>query len=236
VGWSFASQTIRYLVYADDIGFDALMTPGISFSGPAAPPINGFHAVIPTATIARLTRESAAGNGNDPAAAAGYLRAGRKLILYHGYSDGDITPYRTIQYYEALARLHGGYGEMQKNALLFMVPGMAHCRGGPGPNQFGQTGWIRTSAGPENDILAALERWVEKGQAPKYIVAAKYEDDDPKGPILRTMPLCPFPAMARYTGNGDVTDAGNWSCKAGDGRLLDVGHAGKEAGASAALN
>jgi hypothetical protein len=235
IGWSFANATMRYLIYSDQAGFDALKTPGITFSGAGARPIGAFHAVIPTATTLRLAQESASGNGNNPAAAAEYFRHGGKLIIYHGFADGDITPYRTVQYYKALAKLHGGYGSTQKHARLFMVPGMAHCSGGPGPNLFGQTGVVRSEESPDNDVLSALERWVEKGVPPKSLVAAKYEEDDPKRAILRTMPLCPFPAMARYKGTGEVNDAGNWSCSTADQRLLDVGYSGHAAGSDAAL-
>lgn len=236
LAWSFANPTLRYLIYADEPAFNTLATPGIHFTGSVGGQIEGFHAVIPLATQERLVHESAAGNGNNPAAAGAYFKQGRKLILYHGLADGDITPYRTIQYYETLAKVQGGYGATQKNALLFLVPGMAHCGGGPGPNVFGQTGVVRATQGPDNDVLAALESWVEKGQTPQSLVATKYEQDDPKRPVLRTMPLCPFPAMARYAGTGDINTAENWSCPAADRRLLEVGRAGRQAGAAAALN
>ena len=60
-----------------------------------------------------------------------------------------------------------------------MVPGMGHCRGGPGPDQF--------------DALSALEAWVEDGVAPDQIVASKVED----GEVVRSRPLCPLPAGRR---------------------------------------
>jgi feruloyl esterase len=49
-------------------------------------------------------------------------------------------------------------------------------------------------------------------------------------PALRTMPLCAFPQMASYKGHGDVKDAANWECRAGDARMLKVGVSGREAG------
>lgn len=229
--WYWSNQTIRYVIYADEPEFNALSTPGISFRADDRGPIKGFHAVIPAPTLARLQQESAAGDGDVPGDSAEFFREGRKLIMYDGYSDGDITPFRTIQYYSALAKIHGGYKALQRNARLFMVPGMAHCGGGPGPNAFGQMGAPQRSQLPAgNDIVAALENWVEKGQAPKSIVATKFERDDPRRPVARTMPLCPFPAMARYKGSGDVKDAANWSCPVDDRRLLEIGHAGREAG------
>jgi multiple sugar transport system permease protein len=58
---------------------------------------------------------------------------------------------------------------------LFMVPGMAHCGGGTGTDQF--------------DMLTALEEWVEQGEAPDVIEAARSE----QGQTTRTRPLCPWP-------------------------------------------
>jgi feruloyl esterase len=232
--WYWATQTIRYLIYSDAPSFNPLTTPGIYFRGGEAGS-ERFHAVVPGPTLALLQKNSAAGNGDDPAASREFFREGHKLILYHGFSDGDITPFRTIQYYRALAKLHGGYAALQKHARLFMVPGMAHCGGGPGPNSFGQI-FAPSAAQQEGDILLALENWVEKGNAPQSIVATKLDHDDPKGAALRTMPLCAFPAMARYTGAGDVNVAANWSCSAHDQRLLDIGPAGHRTGVDAPLN
>ena len=118
---------------------------------------------------------------------------------------------------------------------MFMVPGMAHCGGGPGPNSFGQI-FAPSATQQQGDIVLALENWVEKGNAPHSIVATKLDHDDPKGAVVRTMPLCAFPAMARYTGVGDVNVAANWSCSADDQRLLDIGPAGHRTGADAPLN
>jgi feruloyl esterase len=75
-----------------------------------------------------------------------------------------------------------------------MAPGMAHCQGGEGPNEF--------------DELGAMERWVEKGEAPQQIVASHKTD----GKVDRTRPLCPYPQVARYQGNGSVDDAANFAC------------------------
>lgn len=233
--WYWSNQTLRYVIYADEPGFNGLSTPGITFRAHDGGPIEGFHAVIPAQTLARLQQNSAAGDGDVPADSTEFFREGRKLIVYDGYSDGDITPFRTVQYYRALARIHGGYKALQRNARLFMVPGMAHCGGGPGPNSFGQL-WAPSGSSAENDIVAAMEDWVEKGRTPKSIIATKFEQDDPSRPVVRTMPLCPFPAMARYKGSGDVKAAANWSCPADDERLLKIGRAGREAGVGALLN
>jgi feruloyl esterase len=94
-----------------------------------------------------------------------------------------------------------------------MVPGMQHCAGGPGPSYFGQFGGS-PSADPQHDIQLALEQWVEKGVAPESIVAVKAErlqDASQSGKMTR--PLCPYPQIAAYKGNGDTNDAANFTCK-----------------------
>ncbi len=111
--------------------------------------------------------------------------------------------------------LPGGYGELSADVRLFLVPGMQHCGGGPGPNQF--------------DTLTALENWVENGVAPDGIVASHNAGNTATGAVDRTMPLCPFPAEAKYSGTGDVNDAANWSCTSNKD-LLTVGTNGQQAG------
>jgi feruloyl esterase len=71
-----------------------------------------------------------------------------------------------------------------------MVPGM-HCSGGPGPNSF--------------DRLTALEDWVEKGKAPKRVIASH----STAGLVDRPRPLCVYPKVAVYTGSGSSDDAAN---------------------------
>jgi feruloyl esterase len=79
-----------------------------------------------------------------------------------------------------------------------MAPGMAHCAGGEGPDSF--------------DSLTALEHWVEQGQAPRRIIAAHRT----AGQVDRTRPLCPYPQVARYNGQGSIDAAANFICRAAD--------------------
>jgi feruloyl esterase len=131
-----------------------------------------------------------------------FQRRGGKLIHYHGYSDPDIPPRASIDYHDRVVALAGARGEapaVDDFYRLFMVPGMGHCGGGPGPNSF--------------DMLAALERWVERGAAPQRILATKFQDDDPQRAVLRTRPLCPYPRAARYRGRGSSDDARSFTCR-----------------------
>jgi feruloyl esterase len=60
------------------------------------------------------------------------------------------------------------------------------------------------------DKLGSIDAWVARGQTPERIVAAKVED----GKIVRTSPLCAYPAVAKYKGTGDTSDAANFTCAA----------------------
>jgi feruloyl esterase len=156
------------------------------------------------------------GDAHQPERLAPFFAEGKKLILYHGYGDTAISPFRTVWFYEDLAKGLGGYDKASEHARLFMAPGMLHCFGGDGPNDF--------------DTLSALDAWVEQGKAPDGIVAAKLPDNKPGEKPLRTMPLCAFPEQARYKGTGDANSAENWTCEKGDMSQLDVGPSGIAAG------
>jgi feruloyl esterase len=75
-----------------------------------------------------------------------------------------------------------------------MVPGMAHCNGGTGPDL--------------HDPMTAIINWVEQGRAPDSIVANRVVNNQ----VVRTRPLCPYPKVARYTGQGSIDDAANFRC------------------------
>jgi feruloyl esterase len=135
---------------------------------------------------------------------------GGKLILYHGWSDAAIAPQNAIDYYDSvLAKM--GAQQTGTFVRLFMVPGMQHCGGGSGANSFGQLSVA--SDEPDRDMDAALERWVDQGVAPERIVAAKRKNDmDPSSEIVRTRPLCAYPLVAHYKGDGSTDDAANFVC------------------------
>jgi Tannase and feruloyl esterase len=139
---------------------------------------------------------------------------GGKLIQYVGWGDTAISPENDINYYGAVTKEMGGQQDTQDFYRLFMVPGMAHCGGGPGANAFGQP-FAANGPNPSDasdDILTALDRWVEHQNAPDKIVATKYVNDDPTQGIAFQRPLCPFPQFAKYNGTGSTTSAASFAC------------------------
>jgi hypothetical protein len=150
-------------------------------------------------------------NSVDPNLRAFKLRGG-KLIQYVGWSDSAISPQNSINYYTAVTSVMGGKEETREFYRLFTVPGMAHCSGGPGANAFGQSINGPNPSDPAEDILSALDRWVEHREAPDKIIATKYVNDDPTRGIAFQRPLCTFPKISRYKGMNDTTVASNFEC------------------------
>jgi feruloyl esterase len=121
---------------------------------------------------------------------------GGKIIFTHGMADPIFSANDTMRYVDQLTQRYGA--EARGFARLFLVPGMAHCAGGPATDQF--------------DVVSALDAWVERGAAPDRIVATARQTPDVPWPG-RKRPLCVYPAVATYKGAGDVEDAASFECR-----------------------
>jgi feruloyl esterase len=130
-----------------------------------------------------------------------------KLIGYQGWIDPTVLALNTVAGYEAVQHAMGGESQTSDFYRLFMVPGMAHCGGGPGANEFGGSGADAPIVDASHDVLSALENWVEKGHAPDRIIASKLDS----GKVVRTHPLCAYPEEARYKGAGNPADAASFT-------------------------
>jgi len=140
---------------------------------------------------------------------------GGKLVIYQGWADPLVVPFQTVTLYNGLVKQFGGLQETQNFARLFMVPGVAHCGGGAGPNAFNSAsvaGGIPPSTDPGHDIFSAMIHWVEDGVAPAQVVATKYVDGKPANGVAMQRPLCPYPQKAWRKGDGDTNDAASFTC------------------------
>lgn len=116
---------------------------------------------------------------------------GGKLVLYHGWSDAALSANATTKYYEQVQARDPAASDY---ARLFMMPGVAHCAGGTGPDRV--------------DWYSVIDSWVDKGAAPDRIVATKQV----AGKVTRSRPLCAYPLKAIYKGTGSVDDEASFTC------------------------
>jgi feruloyl esterase len=139
----------------------------------------------------------------DTALAASFLNAtdtnlqpfrnhGGKLILWHGWADPALTPLASIRYYEQVVARDPAAADAFR---MFLLPGVLHCGGGLGPDTA--------------DWTAAIDNWVEHGQAPERVIATRTAN----GAAIMSRPLCPYPQKAVYSGAGSTNEAESFVCR-----------------------
>lgn len=123
-----------------------------------------------------------------------FFSRGGKLLFYHGVSDPWFSALDTIDYYERMATASGGLDQVrEKSSRLFNAPGMGHCSSGAALDRF--------------DLLSAVVDWVENGKAPDQVIATGAAFPG------RSRPMCAWPRVARYKGQGNPDDAGSFECR-----------------------
>ena len=135
---------------------------------------------------------------------------GGKLLVYHGWGD-QMVPAETSTDYHAAVVAMMGRRKVDGFFRLFMVPGMAHCVGGPGASELlHSTDVSAVPAEPGRDVLTTMQHWVEQHAAPRQLVTTRSDDH---GHIEQTRLVCAEPLRARYLGSGNPRDASRWVCR-----------------------
>jgi len=187
-------------------------------------PVTGFfrHLVLGDAawdlTQFRMDREAQRAKGRVAAALDAtdpdigrFVARGGKLILWHGWNDTVVSPAYSVAYHASVVRALG-LQTAARAVRLFMAPGVEHGIGGPGPDRFGQ--FSGGDGDPERSLGAAMRRWVEQGVAPEQVIAVRYRSpNDPASGVARSRPLCAWPKVAVYRGEGSTDDAQGFRCE-----------------------
>jgi len=166
-----------------------------------------------------------------------FTSRGGKIVHYHGWNDSVVPPDGSIAYLHSLTQFEKlqhlpkhafdqqveklspqvvaataqAFGKrVQDYHRLFLLPSVSHCGGGTGPSSIGggapePTANLRDA---EHHTVSAVIKWVEQGVAPEKIVATRIVS----GAVVRSRPVCPYPAQAAYNGSGSIDDAANFSC------------------------
>lgn len=163
-----------------------------------------FDAARDLAAIDRVMPELRA---DDPDVRA-FRQRGGKLLMYSGWMDPSVAAEMVVAYRDALVAAAGGERKADEFMRLYMLPGVQHCRGGPGADQIGGSGQDGPAVDARHDLLTALEQWVEQGRAPGALVASKLDGTK----VTRTHLICPYPQQAVYRGRGDTDDAASYRC------------------------
>jgi feruloyl esterase len=119
----------------------------------------------------------------------GFKNRKGKMIMYHGWDDPALSAFATIKHYEEVERKDK---DIQSYMRLFLLPGVLHCGGGPGPDDV--------------DWVNLIRNWVEKDNAPVRVVMTKKVNGKP----VMTRPVFPYPKVAVYSGKGDTNQEKNF--------------------------
>jgi hypothetical protein len=171
-----------------------LYDAGIAMKGPVpgllALGANGLFGPYTTATEIDVDKEAL--HARDPLVEPAstnlstFSSSGGKLIFFHGDSDQWFSSLDTLGYYKSLADKNGGADKVSEWSRLFLVPGMAHCGGGPSLDHF--------------DMLTGIVNWVEKGIAPDAIIATGKAFPGRSRPLCAYPKTCPIQRKRRHRG------------------------------------
>ncbi len=125
-------------------------------------------------------------------------KKGGKIVQFHGWADALVSAFGgSSQFYESVMKIMGA--ERTKSFYkLYMIPGAGHCSPGFG-------------AYPNMSIQLVAD-WVEKGIEPGVLIGTRNPNVDANYPLKRTRPICPYPEVARYSGEGSIEEADNFMC------------------------
>lgn len=218
----FVPETADGRIFSAGIALQSLKNLIFATNPPASMQLKDF--AFDQATFDKVSQLHGLYDATNPDIRA-FVDHGGKLLLWHGWADPHISPLNTIAYYNVAQKALGNGSE--QSMRLFLFPGMGHCGGGEGPSQF--------------DILTPLMTWVEGHHAPEKIIAGRPDPslgpqdmpphgakagphDKPKGPdafggleprqpqpVNRTRPIYPYPQVAKYSGQGSVDEAANFT-------------------------
>jgi feruloyl esterase len=127
-------------------------------------------------------------------------KKGGKILMFTGTFD-QLVPFEdALNYYERVIEKQHGVKQTQDFFRYFLVPGMGHCGGGPGLNDFGQGLSPNVARDREHDLMTAMIDWVENKISPDKIIASTFNCCDTVNRINFQRPIFPYPKLPDYVG------------------------------------
>lgn len=158
-----------------------------------------------------------------------FFARGGKLLHWHGLSDATVSPGASIYFHDKVAQTVGELGvDIDSSYQLYLIPGLEHCSGTPsnqeapwyiaGPAQASYYDFIPDNVvfNTVHDMVLSLEKWVEEGPTPEYIVATGFADNANPVELTLNRRICPYPQQAYWLGadygSGSYVQEDNWNC------------------------
>lgn len=141
-----------------------------------------------------------------------FRESGGKVLTYHGLQDQLISSANSKLYYARVAEtMNLPPEELDEFYRFFQISGMGHCGGGDGAYGIGNGYGTFDGVDPEDNVLMAMVKWVEEGEAPETVRGAKFVDG-PGSKVEYKRRHCRYPRRNVYTGSGEYTDEDAWEC------------------------
>ena len=142
-----------------------------------------------------------------------FRKKGGKLLHYHGLADPVISSENSPRYYQHVSDTMGlSSAELDEFYRYFTVSGMAHCGGGPGAANIGNSARSSVSLDPRENLLMRMVEWVENDDAPETITGIALVNGTLESGIAFKRNHCKWPARNNYRGSGDPNNADSWKC------------------------
>jgi feruloyl esterase len=170
-GYGFSLDFMRYFVKQDPTWSYTSFTPAALVSFPKE--MSALQKTI---------------SANDPDLSA-FRSKGGKLLMYHGWADSALSPNMSIRYVDSV---YAHDASAKNDVRLFLLPGVLHCGGGPGPDRF--------------DSVDLLDKWISGAPAPEEAIASFASGGSRK--------VCAYPKVQVFNGAGDGKSPEQFSCKA----------------------
>lgn len=102
--------------------------------------------------------------------------------------------------------------ELDEFYRYFRISGMGHCSGGTGAHNIGNNNASLASEDADANVLAAIVRWVEEGEAPEFVLGTAFKNETTKSEVKFQRRHCRYPGRNMYKGTGDPDSADSWEC------------------------
>ncbi|EXA35586.1 feruloyl esterase [Fusarium oxysporum f. sp. pisi HDV247] len=143
-----------------------------------------------------------------------FRKRGSKIIHWHGLEDGLISSDNSMEYYNHVSATMGlSNTELDEFYRYFRVSGCGHCSGGIGANRIGNNRANLGGKEAKNNVLLALVKWVEEGQAPETITGVRYVNGATTGKVEVERRHCRYPYRNVWDRKGNYKNPDSWKCE-----------------------